>query len=118
MTVTLDGPLRRSYPVLRSDGVAANTEIPLSELKFRLDKDELTSGMATVRSNILRLFHVGASEDHRRLIVDLEPPRFGRPSIAEKVTEQKQALNEDQRRALDRVLNGTDIFFLFVGLNV
>lgn len=75
---------------------------------YRIDKDEISTGMGLVRSNMLTLFmkeEDGGDAKRRRLIVDLEEPRF---STSKTHTSQgsNQHLNADQLRAADQVLNG------------
>ncbi|KAJ1870832.1 DNA replication endonuclease-helicase Dna2 [Coemansia sp. RSA 990] len=85
---------------------------------FRIDKDELSSGMSRVRANVLRLF-VGTSARHRRLIVDLDAPTFSAlPMQAEaRIVEIQRAerLNTGQATALRRVLAADD-YALVMGM--
>lgn len=43
---------------------------------WRLDKDEFAGSWAKNRAHLVRLFAKGGDEKRRRLVVDLEPPRF------------------------------------------
>lgn len=83
---------------------------------FRIDKEEFASGMAKVRYNLARLFFEAPLGDVRRreLIVDLKEPRFNavdkeRPHLA------ANAMNEDQRQAVEKVLRAED-YALIVGM--
>ncbi len=47
------------------------------DVKWRIDKEELSSGFSVVKQNLLKLFSTkDGDEKRRRLVVDLEPPRF------------------------------------------
>jgi DNA replication ATP-dependent helicase Dna2 len=82
------------------------------DLVFRIDKDELATGMGRIRDNLLQLFAVGGDERRRRLIVDLEPPRFDGPVRARLIPNH---LNSDQRDALKKVMSARD-YALVLGM--
>ncbi|KAH8109923.1 Dna2-domain-containing protein [Phellopilus nigrolimitatus] len=46
------------------------------EIVFRIDKDEMTGGMARVRDNLAQLFYVSGSPRRLELLIDLKPPTF------------------------------------------
>lgn len=85
-------------------------------IKYRLDKDEFSNGMALVRNNIVSIMgnsQVG-SEKIRRLVVDLEPPEF--KSVATQYTlADKDSLNTDQRKAIEKVMSAKD-YALVLGM--
>ena len=108
VSVTVDRPLRSSYPRLNADGSPSSGVMDIGSMTFRVDRDELTSGMSTVRSNVLSLFIANGEPSHRRLVVDLEAPRFVRAPLAASV--DVSSLNQDQKRAIERVINGAHIF--------
>lgn len=70
---------------------------------YRIDKDELTSGMGVVRANLVSLFAADGDEKRRRLVVDLEPPRFCHEPAGMNFD---PSLNTDQRKAVEKVLAG------------
>ncbi|EGO54066.1 hypothetical protein NEUTE1DRAFT_131702 [Neurospora tetrasperma FGSC 2508] len=76
-------------------------------VRYRLDKDEFSNGMATVRNNLVQIMADGVfgSRQIRRLVVDLEAPRFKAvptqyilPSTA-----SGQGLNVDQKAAVEKI---------------
>jgi len=75
------------------------------ETLYRIDKDELTSGMGMVRNNLINLFTVNGDHHRRRLIVDLEPPSFKKAETKGYNIPDPQ-LNPDQQRAINKVLSG------------
>lgn len=82
---------------------------------FRIDRDELASGMGRIRDNLAQLFFLEGGDDRRRsLVVDLEAPRFD-ATLAPKVEELKPSLNEGQRRAVEKVLTARD-YALILGM--
>ncbi|GAB5585844.1 DNA replication endonuclease-helicase Dna2 [Umbelopsis nana] len=84
---------------------------------YRIDRDEISSGMGLVRNNLLTLFlkkEDGGDAKRRRLIVDLEEPRFHtNKSYIDQ--HSNQHLNADQLRAADQVLNAQD-YCLILGM--
>lgn len=86
-------------------------EIPV----YRLDKDEFSNGMATVRNNLLSIMddNVYRSSELRALIVEHTPPTFKpAPSKYELPTGQ---MNPDQRAAIDKVMSAQD-YALVLGM--
>lgn len=81
---------------------------------FRIDKDELSSGMAYMRGNLAHLFLKDGDATRRRLVVDLEAPRFDQSGALEP-NETPAHLNEDQRRAMSHVLTTLD-YSLILGM--
>ncbi|KAJ4393571.1 DNA replication endonuclease-helicase Dna2 [Gnomoniopsis smithogilvyi] len=87
-----------------------------SPIKFRLDKDEFSNGMALVRNNIVSIMANSqfGSEKIRNLVVDLAPPEF--KSVATQYTiSDKDSLNPDQRRAIEKVMSAKD-YALVLGM--
>lgn len=85
-------------------------------IRFRLDKDEFSNGMALVRNNIVSIMANGqfGSEKIRRLVVDLEPPEF--KSVATQYTiSDKDSLNVDQKKAIEKVMSAKD-YALVLGM--
>ncbi|KAI8582478.1 hypothetical protein K450DRAFT_227370 [Umbelopsis ramanniana AG] len=84
---------------------------------YRIDKDEIAAGMGLVRNNLLTLFlreEDGGDAKRRRLIVDLEEPRFSATKEHLDHTPHHD-LNTDQLRAADQVLNAQD-YCLILGM--
>lgn len=94
-------------------------EQPQEPMSYRIDKDEFSNGMATVRNNLIRLMDKDAfgSQPLRRLIVENAAPTF-RPgpskySLGESVSQE--SLNVDQRSAIEKVLSAKD-YALVLGM--
>ena len=83
-----------------------NTESSVSDL-YRIDKDELSSGMGLLRENLVSLFT--NHEKLRKLIVDLEPPMYSNSHLELQPQEQ---LNSDQELAIHQSLKGIFLHFL------
>ncbi|TKY88582.1 hypothetical protein EX895_002571 [Sporisorium graminicola] len=101
---------------------------------FRIDKDELGSGIGRIRANLAALFMTpqrGGDVKRRELVVDMRAPRF---MPAEQVHESFQtgmghgsaqqviddahadaSLNDDQKVAMDKVLTAQD-YALVLGM--
>ncbi|KAJ2850866.1 DNA replication endonuclease-helicase Dna2 [Coemansia brasiliensis] len=113
-------PLMEIQPRGSGEQTVVHAVVPASAGSdvFRIDKDELSSGMSRIRANVLRLF-VGMSARHRRLIVDLDAPTFSALSVqAEaRIVEMQRAerLNTGQATALRRVLAADD-YALVMGM--
>lgn len=83
-------------------------------VKFRIDKDEMSSGIMRMRNNIAQLLYKDGDEKRRRLIVDLEKPYF-EPARAPLATEIPSSLNIDQVKAMHQVLIARD-YALILGM--
>jgi DNA replication ATP-dependent helicase Dna2 len=81
---------------------------------FRIDKDEMASGMARMRNNIAQLFFAGGDENRRRLIVHLDAPRF-ETAHAPRENEYPGHLNGDQRNAMAQCVTAKD-YALVLGM--
>ena len=95
---------------------AASTEPP--QIRYRLDKDEFSNGMAVVRNNLVQVMAHGVfgSQDIRRLVVDLEPPRFKPiPTQYTISSSSLDSLNVDQKRAIEKVMSAQD-YALVLGM--
>lgn len=86
----------------------------IDEIVFRIDKDELTGGMARIRENLAQLFYVTANKRSLELIVDLEPPEFEHLA-AEEVKHCSTTLNVNQRHAVGHILAAHD-YALVLGM--
>lgn len=86
----------------------------IDDIVFRIDKDELTGGMARIRENLAQLFYVTANKRGLELIVDLVPPKF-ESLAAEEVKYYSTTLNVNQRHAVDHILAAHD-YALVLGM--
>ena len=86
---------------------------------FRIDKDELMTGMNRIRTNVLRLVAANGDGKRRRLIVDLEPPVFRAftTELAQSLSESKNLgkLNSNQKVVVQKVLTADD-YALVLGM--
>ncbi|KAI4598312.1 Tripartite DNA replication factor [Pestalotiopsis sp. 9143b] len=91
-------------------------KIKKSPIRYRLDKDEFSNGMATVRNNLVQIMSndVFGSREIRRLVVDLAPPTFKAVSTQYTIKDQG-SLNVDQRRAIQKVMSAKD-YALVLGM--
>ncbi|KAK9273764.1 hypothetical protein L1049_018574 [Liquidambar formosana] len=88
---------------------------------WRIDKDEVITSFAVMRFNLVQLFLPSVQSSHRRkMIVDLEVPRFDSgcifsqdPAISYVWSEKN--LNNDQRRAILKILTAKD-YALILGM--
>ncbi|ORZ27847.1 DNA replication factor Dna2-domain-containing protein [Lobosporangium transversale] len=87
-----------------------------NKVMFRLDKDEMSAGIARTRNNLVQLFRAdadGGDSKRRRLIVDLERPEF--EPIHDFKRQDLLDLNGDQCRAVEAVLAARD-YALILGM--
>lgn len=86
---------------------------------YRLDKDEFSNGMATVRNNLLALMddNIYRSHELRSLIVGNVPPVFTPTPTAYTLSGPASQLqiNPDQRAAIDKVMSAQD-YALVLGM--
>ncbi|KAJ4266402.1 DNA replication endonuclease-helicase Dna2 [Fusarium torreyae] len=91
-------------------------KIKEAPIRYRLDQDEFSNGMATVRNNLVQMMAddiVGARQI-RRLIVDLEAPRF-KSAPTQYTVSDRDSLNVDQHRAIEKVMSAQD-YALVLGM--
>ena len=88
-------------------------------IRYRIDKDEFSNGMATARNNLLRLMesNLFRARELRRLIIEKQPPSFKptSPSYSLSGPASQQELNVDQRRAIEKVMRAND-YALVLGM--
>jgi DNA replication ATP-dependent helicase Dna2 len=94
----------------------AEGKIVEEPVKYRLDKDEFSNGMATVRNNLIQVMADGpfGSRQIRGLVVDLNAPRFKTQSTAY-ILKDRENINVDQRRAIQKVMSAQD-YALVLGM--
>ncbi|KAI0317541.1 AAA domain-containing protein [Amylostereum chailletii] len=85
------------------------------EIVFRVDRDELASGMARVRDNLAALFYAGGDSKRLRLVVDRAPPVFMAPLAKPMSSPHFAKLNSSQLAAVDKVLRAED-YALILGM--
>lgn len=85
-------------------------------VRYRLDQDEFSNGMATVRNNLVQMMSDDVAEARRirQLIVDLAPPRFKAEATQYTVADPEN-LNVDQHRAIEKVMRAQD-YALVLGM--
>ena len=86
----------------------------IEDVRFRIDKDEMSSGIMRMRNNLAQLFYKEGDEKRRRLVVDLEKPYF-EPARAPHPDEIPPSLNVDQAKAMRQVLTARD-YALVLGM--
>ncbi|KOS23242.1 DNA replication ATP-dependent helicase/nuclease DNA2 [Escovopsis weberi] len=85
-------------------------------VRYRLDLDEFSNGMATVRNNIVQMManEVPAAIKIRELIVDLVPPNF-KTAVTQYTVTDGDSLNVDQKLAIEKVMSAQD-YALVLGM--
>lgn len=85
-------------------------------IRYRLDKDEFSNGLATVRNNLIQVMADGpfGSRQIRGLVVDLNAPRFKSQATAY-MLKDRENINVDQRRAIQKVMSAED-YALVLGM--
>ncbi|MCJ1461687.1 Tripartite DNA replication factor [Pseudocyphellaria aurata] len=104
------------------DGVGRSTFIPADpqeSVLYRIDKDEFSNGMATVRNNLIQLMDRDAfgAQALRRLIVEGVAPTFT-PTSTQHIhanSASQASLNVDQERAIEKVMTAKD-YALVLGM--
>jgi DNA replication ATP-dependent helicase Dna2 len=91
-------------------------KIKEAPIRYRLDKDEFSNGMATVRNNLVQVMADGqfGSAEICRLVVDLVPPRF-KTTPTQYTVPGKDSLNVDQKAAVEKVMSARD-YALVLGM--
>ncbi|MCJ1248384.1 Tripartite DNA replication factor [Trapelia coarctata] len=87
------------------------------QILYRLDKDEFSNGMATVRNNLIRIMEkdLFGAQALRKLVVECVAPVF-LPKLSMAFNTPSQAsLNVDQRNAIEKVMCARD-YALVLGM--
>ncbi|CAK7225670.1 DNA replication endonuclease-helicase Dna2 [Sporothrix bragantina] len=87
-------------------------------VRYRIDKDEFTNGMATIRNNIVQVMagHRTDARELRQLVVDLVPPRFKAKTTQYALDDaEMESLNVDQKQAIAKVMSAED-YALVLGM--
>ncbi|KZS87370.1 Dna2-domain-containing protein [Sistotremastrum niveocremeum HHB9708] len=82
-------------------------------VKFRIDKDEMASGLSRIRDNLARLFIAEGDKKRLSLVVDLRAPTF--TSEPQFPALESTILNVNQQQAMDKVLTADD-YALILGM--
>lgn len=89
------------------------------EVLYRLDKDEFSNGMATVRNNLIRIMEkdLFKARDIRSLVIEDKAPSFKLSSTAYYLSgpASQANLNSDQKRAIEKVMTAKD-YALVLGM--
>lgn len=116
------GKSNKRMDIKRDDGERlrrnANTRNSSHIVRYRIDKDEFTNGMATIRNNIVQVMagHRTGDRELRQLVVDLMPPRFKATAThCDLEDAEMKSLNVDQKRAIDKVMSAED-YALVLGM--
>lgn len=109
MEIFEDGSKKPAVKVKKQDETAL----------YRIDKDEFSSGMATVRNNLIKLMEkdVFGAQAIRKLIIEGVEPTFLRdpPPYTLSNSASQASLNADQRRAIEKVMSAKD-YALVLGM--
>lgn len=87
----------------------------LSDVVFRIDKDELATGMTRVRDNLAQLFYAKSDRRLLSLVVDLKPPSFDESEAGLERAKTLTALSPSQESAVQKVLSAQD-YALVLGM--
>ncbi|SPO24247.1 related to DNA2 - DNA helicase [Ustilago trichophora] len=133
---SLDAAMRRALERSNADAQVESFNVAAAAERtvFRIDKDELGSGMGRVRANLAALFLTpqrGGDVKRRELIVDRRPPRFlsseqleeafpvgSESGTVGRIIAQVHAdasVNDDQKLAIEKVLSAQD-YALVLGM--
>lgn len=85
-------------------------------VRYRLDQDEFSNGMATVRNNLVQMManDITTARRIRELIVDLKPPQFKQTATQYAISD-RDGLNVDQKKAIEKVMSARD-YALVLGM--
>ena len=91
-------------------------KIKAAPVRYRLDQDEFSNGMATVRNNLVQLMarDVFGSSRARELLVDLAAPRFTHTPTQYTIS-RGESLNVDQKKVIEKVMSAQD-YALVLGM--
>jgi DNA replication ATP-dependent helicase Dna2 len=105
--------LNQSSVVVYTDKPIRDSSSLEKSLKYKIDKDQYSSGVGMLRGNLLSLFNA-TNLKLKRLIVDLEPPRFHPVDDAHSSIDFT-GLNRDQKEAILRSMVCMD-YTLILGM--
>jgi DNA replication ATP-dependent helicase Dna2 len=82
-----------------------------TQVIFRIDKDELFSGLGRIRDNLAQLFYAEGDTRRLKLVVDLQAPVFDdhlSTQVDASVAHHSAHLNVNQQQAMSKVLSAQD----------
>ena len=90
---------------------------PEEQVLYRLDKDEFSNGMATVRNNLIRIMEKDTfcGQALRKLIIECVAPVFLPKMSMTFNTPSQSTLNVDQTNAIEKVMSARD-YALVLGM--
>lgn len=116
-----DAERNQSFKGIMEVGQSSNSR-PVEYLEeqtvYRLDKDEFSNGMATVRNNLVSLMENSSlSIQLRKLIIENQAPVFTTPAstINAQSSSTQACLNIDQKQAIEKVMSAKD-YALILGM--
>lgn len=112
--INIDGVLARD-PYLAPRLNLAGSPPPATI--YRIDRDEMSSGMSRIRHNLANLFFVDGDTTRLQLVVDLRNPRFDADHFLDPLPAgvAKANLNPSQLAAMTKVLQARD-YALVLGM--
>jgi len=117
VVVGVDHDLSLDLIQTRLDAFGSSSSYP-SPILFRIDREELQSGMGRIRDNLAQLFYANGDTRRLELVVDLKKPSFDdSPSLSlpKDVAYHSDHLNNNQKQAIDKVLRADD-YALILGM--
>jgi DNA replication ATP-dependent helicase Dna2 len=99
--------------VITKNTILVYLDRQLDSITFKIDQDQYSSGVSVLRGNLLSLFNTNSDGRFRKLLVDLDPPRFNHTD--DQQTEQLSGLNEDQKQAILKTISSRD-YSLILGM--
>ncbi|KXT09876.1 hypothetical protein AC579_2993, partial [Pseudocercospora musae] len=112
-----DGKKNQAYRGIGKDQVHRDGHH--HQLRYRLDKDEFSNGLALVRNNLVRLMSAHPIHEKLRehIIFDTRPSFTPTPAFQQHATNPTQlgTMNEDQQHAVQKVLAADD-YALILGM--
>lgn len=100
--------------VTRGRSAESGSVASISDVVFRIDKDELSMGISRIRDNLAQMFYVKGDARRRSLIVDLVEPDFD-DSRAPHAEHLPRTLSTSQNAAVRKVLAAQD-YALVLGM--
>nr|POE47340.1 dna replication atp-dependent helicase/nuclease dna2 [Quercus suber] len=94
----------------------SRTNTPSDRVLYRLDKDEFSNGLALIRNNLVKL--MSSHPIHTKLrgqIISGDAPTFAPVPASSLPLTQLGEMNEDQRKAIDKVMGAKD-YALILGM--
>ena len=106
--------------IMRVDNKVVSSSLPDEDepIRYRLDKDEFSNGMAIVRNNLIRIMDSDAygSETLRQLIIEGKAPEFESPrGVKDWISGSQSLLNIDQQNAIEKVMSAKN-YALVLGM--